>query len=146
MKILVILLLTTLCACTTYGPHSIGAPAQPFTGPTLLDSAELQRLADNQDFKRGVGDAKAQILVNNLELRSYGLIIESRSKSVYRRRLEKILAYHGVQFANPGCEFPPREEAIGYSHTVGAEILRRYGSDFWQRVDLQARAGPVSAP
>jgi hypothetical protein len=138
--------LATLSACTTYGPQSIDAPASPYAGPVLLDSAELQRLSSSHDFQRGVGDARANILVDNLELRSYGLIIERHSKSVYQRRLGKILASHGVQFVNPGCEFPPREEAIGYSHTIAAEILRRHGTDFWQRVDLQARAGPVSAP
>ena len=140
MRVFAAILTVFLCSCA-----SIGAPTEPYLGPVLPSESEMVQLAKNSDFQRGVADARANILRNNLELRSYGLIIAG-SKSTYELRRERILAKHHVAFVNPGCDFPILEEAQGYAYTIGKEIIDRYGSDFWQRVDTEARSGPVSAP
>ena len=140
--VLLLMFLAVIPTCTGYAVAGEGLRS----GPKPLAATQLERWSDSQGFKRGIASAEANIQQGRLIFRSSGFAITPKSMSSYQGRRKSILARYNISFSNHGCMGDESGEDSGYNHRMAQEVLIRYGIDFWQRVDQEARDGTRDAP
>lgn len=92
----------------------------------------------------GERNARAQIAAGKpIVIARYGMMIslpETADDDARRESVERqVLARFNVQLLHGGCVMPSGAER-GYYNTMEAELLRRYGKHFWERVDTEVAA------
>lgn len=101
--------------------------------------------------ERGEQAARADIAAGTLKLfESTG---PETARDLQRRKVrERLLSERGIRMElGPGCTEPAEQQGFtgAYNDAVAAEAQRRYGPDFWVRleheVDRQLRTGPRKA-
>ena len=135
--LLVLAIMFASCSATVSRLDAV--PPEPRLGPMPLSPERLAEYAGSTGFRSGVLAAEANIIKGRFVFHRYGMIIEGYPRPRYEEKYEKLLAEHGVSFDNPGCELPPPDEEDGYNHRMALEVLRRYGPDFWETIDREAR-------
>ncbi len=133
------IVLFAVSGCASIHEYWVGAPKEARRGPQPLTGSELDERGGSEPFKRGVAAAETDIAQGKLHFRTFGFQVVGYPRPIYESRYDRILDKHGIKFENQGCEFDTTGESLGYNHRIAQEVVRRYGADFWERTDREAR-------
>lgn len=99
---------------------------------SILSGSQL----DKESCQEGLAEAKKDIENENFKLISYGLVIHKDIK--FRAfQIDYIAKKYGVVLGDGGCVIS--DKIICYSEAMEVAILKKFGSDFFERIESEAR-------
>lgn len=100
------------------------------------ETEEIQYIKIDESCEAGIEEAKQDIENSKYKLLSYGLILH-KDFEFHKFYIGYVAEKYGVILGDGGCVVS--EKTICYSEAMEVAILQKFGSDFFERIESEAR-------